>query len=247
MLLDEKVAIVTGASRGIGRDIAKAFAQQGAMVALNYTKNQEAAEDTRDEIIKGGDKAFLVQADVSLEQDVQSMMQRIIEKYGRVDVLVNNAGITMDNILMNMSVEQWDGVMATNLRGPFLCTKHVIRKMMRQRAGKIINVSSISGVLGNAGQANYAASKAGLIGLTKAIAQEYGAKGITANVIAPGLVDTNMSRRVPESVMNQKLEEVLLKRPGSTSEIASVAVFLASTLSDYINGELIRVDGGIRF
>jgi 3-oxoacyl-[acyl-carrier protein] reductase len=247
MLLEGKVAIITGASRGIGKEIAISFAQQGASVVLNYTKNEDAARETLQQLEQAGYPCRLFQADVSVEENVQSMIDYTIESLGKIDILVNNAGITKDNILINMSVEEWDTVMATNLRGTFLCSKHAIRRMLRQRSGKIINVSSISGVLGNAGQTNYAASKAGIIGLTKAIAQEYSGKGITANVISPGLVDTNMSRRVPESVMEQKMSQILLKRPGTTSEIASVAVFLASYLGDYVNGELIRIDGGIRF
>lgn len=242
-----KVALITGASRGIGQAMALAFAQAGAHVAINYSHTTPDAQETLHMIQRQGGTAYMIQANVANEQEVQHMVADVIARWGRLDVLVNNAGITRDNLLIRMALEEWEDVMATNLRGPFLCTKYALRPMMRQKSGRIINIASISGILGNSGQANYAASKAGLIGLTKAIAQEYAAKGITANAIAPGLVDTPMSHEVRSDVARQKLAMVLLGRTASPAEIAQSAVYLASDGAQYINGAVLRIDGGIRF
>lgn len=247
MLLQKKVAIVTGASRGIGREIALTYAREGASVVINYSSSEEQAAALLEQIQSEGGLAAIYKADVSVENEAKGLIQFTIETFGRLDVLVNNAGITKDGVLINMSVEDWDRVVTTNLRGTFLTCKFGIRQMMRQRAGKIINLSSISGLLGNAGQSNYAASKAGVIGLTKSIAQEYSAKGITANVISPGYIETEMTQAVPDELKQPKIDATLLKRVGSTSEMAGVAVFLASPLSDFVNGAVIRADGGIRF
>lgn len=247
MLLQNKVALVTGASRGIGREIAIAFANEGASVVLNFMRNRGDAEAVAEQIRDNGGTAELFQADISKEEEVKALIDFVWERYGRIDVLVNNAGVTRDNVLIGMSLDDWTYVIENNLNGTFLCCKHAIRKMLRQRSGKIINLSSISGLLGNAGQSNYAAAKAGIIGLTKSIAQEYSAKGITANVISPGVIDTEMSQKVPPELKQMKVNETLLNRAGTTSEIAGVAVFLASSLSDFVNGAILRADGGIRF
>ncbi|MCZ0754130.1 3-oxoacyl-ACP reductase family protein [Anoxybacillus sp. J5B_2022] len=247
MLLRDKVAVVTGASRGIGREIAITFAREGALVVLNFAHNLEGTESIVQEIRENGGQAEMFQADVSKETEAEALINFTCDRFGRIDILVNNAGVTKDGLLINMSIDDWNYVISNNLCGTFLCCKFALRKMVRQRYGKIINMSSISGLLGNAGQSNYAASKAGIIGLTKSIAQEYSAKGITANVISPGVVDTEMSRRVPTEVKQMKVDTTLLKRPGTTSEIAGVALFLASSLSDFVNGAVIRADGGIRF
>lgn len=246
-MLQNKVALVAGASRGIGREIAIAFAKEGASVVLNFMRNRGDAEAVAEQIRDNGGTAELFQADISKEEEVKALIDFVWERFGRIDVLVNNAGVTRDNVLIGMSLDDWTYVIENNLNGTFLCCKHAIRKMLRQRSGKIINLSSISGLLGNAGQSNYAAAKAGIIGLTKSIAQEYSAKGITANVISPGVIDTEMSQKVPPELKQRKVDETLLNRAGTTSEIAGVAVFLASSLSDFVNGAIIRADGGIRF
>ncbi|MDI3311283.1 MAG: 3-oxoacyl-ACP reductase FabG [Thermoanaerobacterium sp.] len=247
MLLQDKVAIVTGSSRGIGRQIALKFASEGAKVIANYANNDEMAESLMKESegLNGQIKVF--KADVSIEESAESLVNYAIREYGKIDVLVNNAGITNDKFLINMSLDDWNKVIQTNLTGTFLCSKYAIRKMMRKKNGKIVNISSLSGLEGNKGQANYAASKSGLVGLTKTIAQEYSGKGIVANVIAPGVIDTDMSRQVPEKEIHYKLYQILKGHPGEPSDVAGVALFLASDLSNFVNGEIIRVDGGIRF
>lgn len=242
-----KVALITGASSGIGKAIATTLAQAGVKVAVNYANSHRDAEGVQEWITGHGGIATTLRADVSVEGEVRVMVAKILEEWGRLDILVNNAGVVRDGLLMRLSVTDWDTVMAVNLRGAFLCAKHALRPMVRQQSGRIINVASISGILGNAGQASYAASKAGLIGLTKVIAQEYAHKGVTANAIAPGLVDTPMSQALPEEVLRRIQEQVLLKRAAEPEEIAQVALFLASPSASYINGEVLRVDGGIRF
>ncbi|WP_017796067.1 3-oxoacyl-ACP reductase family protein [Oceanobacillus kimchii] len=247
MLLQDKVAIITGASRGIGRDIALLFAKEGAKVVLNYVHNDTEATSIYEEIISMDGTASIFRGDVSKEEVVKELIDFTVNQYKRIDILVNNAGITRDKFLINMKLEEWHQVIETNLTAPFLTSKYALRKMIKQRYGKIINLSSLSGLAGNKGQANYAASKAGIIGLTRAIAQEYSGKGIWSNAIAPGVVVTDMSKQIPVSERDYKLNAILLEKPGEPAEIARVALFLASDLSDFVNGEVIRADGGIRF
>lgn len=247
MLLQDKVAVVTGASRGIGRDTALKLAREGAKVVINYVSNEQKANEVLETIISAGYEASIYKANVSEEEEARDLILYAINTYGRLDILVNNAGITKDKFLINMSVEEWDGVLKNNLTGPFLCSKYALRQMLKQKKGKIINVSSITGVLGNKGQSNYAASKAGLVGLTKAIAQEYSYKGITANAIAPGVIVTEMTESLSPDEHQYKLNSILRGSPGKVSEVAELILFLSSDLSDFINGEVIRIDGGIRF
>lgn len=244
-MLTGKVAVVTGAGRGIGRQIAKAMAGEGAVVIVNYNGSAAKAEETVEEITKAGGQAEAVWCNISDYAAVQEFLKQVIEKYKRIDILVNNAGITRDNLLMKMSEEDFDAVLATNLKGAFNCMKHVSRQMLKQRGGRIINISSVSGILGNAGQANYCASKAGLIGLTKSAARELGSRGITVNAIAPGFIETEMTEVLSEEVKQAMGEQIPLKRFGKTEDIAEMAVFLASDKASYITGQVISVDGGM--
>lgn len=244
-MLTGKVTVVTGASRGIGRQIAKAMAREGAVVIVNYNGSAAKAEETVDEITKAGGQAEAIRCNISDYAAVQEFLKQVIEKYKRIDILVNNAGITRDNLLMKMSEEDFDAVLATNLKGAFNCMKHVSRQMLKQRGGRIINISSVSGILGNAGQANYCASKAGLLGLTKSAARELGSRGITVNAIAPGFIETEMTEVLSEEVKQAMGEQIPLKRFGKTEDIAETAVFLASDKASYITGQVISVDGGM--
>ncbi|RDW15222.1 beta-ketoacyl-ACP reductase [Oceanobacillus arenosus] len=246
MLLQDKVAIVTGASSGIGKEIALTFAKEGAKVVANYATNDIGANQVIEEIESFGGRAALYKGDISKEENAKEMIDFTVDKYNQIDILVNNAGIIQDSFLVNMSLDTWNNVIQTNLTGPFLCSKFAIRKMMRHRKGKIINISSISGLLGNKGQANYASAKAGLIGLTRTIAQEYSSKGISANAVAPGIITTEMTKDIPGN-HSFKLESILKGEPGKVSDIAGTVLFLASGLSNFINGEVIRVDGGHRW
>jgi 3-oxoacyl-[acyl-carrier protein] reductase len=245
MKLNGKAAIVTGASRGIGREIALELARQGANVAVNYSGSEEKANETVEEIKALGREAFAVKADVSDSEAVTAMMKETLETFGSIDILVNNAGITRDNLLMRMKEEEWDQVISINLKGVFLCTKAATRQMMKQRSGRIINVSSIVGVSGNPGQANYVAAKAGVIGLTKTSAKELASRGITVNAIAPGFISTDMTDKLNEEVKEQMLSGIPLGRLGDPSDIAKVAVFLASEDSRYMTGQTLHVDGGM--
>ncbi|MGE7760697.1 3-oxoacyl-[acyl-carrier-protein] reductase [Peribacillus sp. NPDC097895] len=245
MILEGKKALVTGASRGIGREVALEFARQGADVAINYSGSEAKANEVVDEIRALGRKAFAVQCDVANSESVTSMIKEVVEQFGRVDVLVNNAGITRDNLLMRMKEDEWDSVINTNLKGVFLCTKAVTRQMMKQRSGRIINMASIVGVSGNAGQANYVAAKAGVIGLTKTTAKELASRGITVNAIAPGFISTDMTGELPEDVQKAMLDQIPLARFGDPEDIAAVASFLASEASKYITGQTLHVDGGM--
>lgn len=244
-MLKEKVALVTGASRGIGRQIAISMAREGALVIVNYNGSAARAEETVKEITESGGQAEAVQCNVSDYAAVEEMMKYVIGKYKRLDILVNNAGITKDNLLMKMSEEDFDAVIGINLKGAFNCTKHVSRQMLKQKGGRIINISSVSGVMGNAGQANYCASKAGVIGLTKSVARELGSRGITVNAIAPGFIDTEMTEVLSEDVKKAMGEQIPLKRFGRTEDVAEAAVFLASDRAAYITGQVINVDGGM--
>ncbi|WNB90434.1 3-oxoacyl-[acyl-carrier-protein] reductase [Bacillus sp. NEB1478] len=244
-MLTNKSVLVTGASRGIGRAIALYFAKQGAKVAVNYSGSEEKANEVVAEIKENGGTAFSIKADISSSDDVANMIKTVIDEFGSLDVLVNNAGITRDNLLMRMKEEDWDAVINTNLKGVFLTTKAVTRQMMKQRNGRIINIASIVGVSGNAGQANYVAAKAGVIGLTKTTAKELSSRGITVNAIAPGFIETDMTGKLEEGIKEDMLRNIPLARFGQPDDIAAAAAFLASDQSSYITGQTLHVDGGM--
>lgn len=244
-MLENKVALVTGASRGIGRAIALALAAQGAAVVVNYNGSEERAQEVADTIKSQGGQASLYQCSVGDFQACQEMIQHVIKEYGHLDILVNNAGITKDNLIMKMKEEDFDAVIETNLKGAFNTIRHTSRQMLKQRSGKIINISSVSGILGNAGQANYAASKAGVIGLTKTMARELASRGITVNAVAPGFVETEMTDVLKEDVKEAACRQIPLGKFGKPEDIAGMVVFLASEKADYITGQIISVDGGM--
>ncbi|WP_408605804.1 3-oxoacyl-[acyl-carrier-protein] reductase [Alkalithermobacter paradoxus] len=245
MELKDKVALVTGGSRGIGKSIAIKLASLGANVVINYTSREEEALNTQKEIESYGVKSMVVKCDVSKYDDVQNMIDKTVSEFGRVDILVNNAGITKDGLLMKMKEEDFDAVIAVNLKGVFNCTKAVTRPMMKQRYGKIINMSSVVGVMGNAGQANYCASKAGVIGFTKSSAKELASRNINVNAIAPGFIDTDMTKVLKDDVKEAMMRSIPLNRYGSAEDIANLVAFLSSSMSDYITGQVIHVDGGM--
>lgn len=245
MRLEGKVALVTGASRGIGREIAFELAREGASVAVNYAGSEAKALELVDEIKAMGRDAFAIQADVSNSDSVTDMVKETVERFGKLDILVNNAGITKDNLLMRMKESEWDDVININLKGVFLSTKAVTRQMMKQRSGRIINISSIVGVSGNAGQANYVAAKSGVIGLTKTAAKELSSRGITVNAIAPGFITTDMTDKLNEEVKAGMLKQIPLARFGEPKDIARTVVFLASEDSGYMTGQTLHVDGGM--
>lgn len=240
-----KVALVTGAGRGIGRAIALALAAEGATVLVNYNGSKERAMETVSEIEKSGGIAEAVGCNVSDFEACGKMAEEIIKKYSRLDILVNNAGITRDNLLMRMTEGEFDDVIATNLKGAFNTIRHLSRYFLKQRSGKIINISSVSGVVGNAGQANYSASKAGIIGLTKSVARELASRGICVNAVAPGFVDTEMTQAMPEKTKEAAVSAIPLGRMGSVDDIARTVVFLAGSGADYITGQVLCVDGGM--
>lgn len=244
-MLTDKIALVTGASRGIGAQIAKSLAGEGAVVMINYHGSKEKASETADEIAAAGGKAELCPCNVSDFTACGEMIQEIIKKHKRIDILVNNAGITRDGLLMKMSEEDFDIVMDTNLKGTFNTIRHASRYFLKQKSGKIINISSVSGILGNMGQANYSASKAGIIGLTKSTARELASRGINVNAIAPGFIATDMTDAMPKEAQQKITESIPFKRIGTPKDIADMAVFLASSKSDYITGQVFAVDGGM--
>lgn len=244
-MLDGKVAVVTGASRGIGRAVALKLAAEGAAVVINYNGSAEKAEEVKAEIEKNGGKAEVMQCNVSDFQACETFIKEIIKNFGSLDILVNNAGITKDGLLMKMSEADYDAVMDTNLKGTFNCIRFAVRQMMKQRGGRIINMSSVSGVLGNAGQANYSASKAGVIGLTKATAREVASRGITVNAIAPGFINTEMTVGLPEKVKEGAVSQIPLGSFGEPQDIAEAVAFLASDKAKYITGQVLCVDGGM--
>ncbi len=240
-----KIALVTGASRGIGRGIAQKLASLGATVLINYNGSRERAEALAAEIVENGGQAQCLGCDVSDFTACGSMVEEIIKKYGRVDILVNNAGVTRDNLIMRMSEEDYDRVLDTNLKGAFNTIRHLSRHFLKQRSGKIVNISSVSGVLGNPGQANYSASKAGLIGLTKSVARELASRGVCVNAVAPGFIDTDMTRALPEKAREAGVAAVPMGRMGSVEDIAETVAFLAGERANYITGQVICVDGGM--
>ncbi len=244
-MLTGKVALVTGASRGIGSAIAKSLAKEGAFVIINYNGSKERAEAVAEEITAAGGNAAVYGCDVSDFNACADMIKELIKEYGHIDILVNNAGITRDNLLMKMSEEDFDSVLATNLKGTFNTIRHLSRYLLKQRSGSIINISSVSGVVGNPGQANYSASKAGVIGLTKSVARELSSRGITCNAVAPGFIETEMTEKMPEAAKENLLAQVPLMRAGSVEDIAGVVTFLASERAAYITGQVISVDGGM--
>lgn len=244
-MLAGKTALVTGASRGIGRAIALKLAEAGANVVVNYAGSEAAAGETVALIKEMGRDAIAVRANVSSTEDVNEMFKAALDHFGAIDILVNNAGITRDNLLMRMKEDEWDDVIATNLKGVFNCVKAATRPMMKQRSGKIINITSVVGVLGNAGQANYVAAKAGVIGLTKTAARELASRGITVNAVAPGFIDTEMTAVLPEDVKVGLVGQIPLARLGQTEDIASVVLFLASDAASYMTGQTLHVDGGM--
>ena len=244
-MLKNKIALITGAGRGNGRAIAIALAKEGAEVVINYNGSEERAKEVKQTIEENGGKASIYKCNVSDFVACEAMIKDIVKEYGHLDILVNNAGITKDGLIMKMKEEDFDSVLNVNLKGTFNTIRHSARQMLKQRSGKIINISSVSGILGNVGQANYAASKAGVIGLTKTMARELGSRGITVNAIAPGFVDTEMTEVLSEEIRENACKQIILGRFGKPEDIANTAVFLASDKADYITGQVISVDGGM--
>lgn len=245
MLLDGKCALVTGASRGIGRAIAVKLASEGAKVALNYAGNAAAAEEVKKEIEAAGGQAITVQADVSDPASVEAMIQTVVDAFGQVDILVNNAGITRDGLLLRMKDEDFDAVINTNLKGIFYTTKLVSKLMMKKRFGRIVNMASVVGLTGNAGQTNYAAAKAGVIGFSKSAAKELAARGITVNMVAPGFIETDMTAVIPEKAKEAMMGGIPLGRAGKPEDVANAVLFLVSDQAAYITGQVLKVDGGM--
>jgi 3-oxoacyl-[acyl-carrier protein] reductase len=245
MKLEGKTAVITGSGRGLGKSIALKLAQMGANIVLNDIESSDSIDQTADEFKKLGYNVVVTKGDVRNVDDVNKMFNTAVETFGSVDILVNNAGITRDTLMIKMSEKDWDDVLDINLKGAFLCTKSVARIMMKQRNGKIINISSVSGVMGNPGQVNYSSSKAGLIGLTKSTAKELAARNITCNAVAPGLIKSKMTDKLSEDVRKNYLDNIPLKRFGTPEDVADVIGFLASEDSDYVTGQVIHIDGGL--
>ncbi len=244
-MLKGKCAVITGASRGIGKAIAIKFAKQGANIVINYRNNEEEALKVKEELDSLGSDTLIVKADISDIKEAEHLIKEAKNQFGKIDILVNNAGITKDNLLIRMKEEDFDSVIKVNLKGAFNCLKAVTPIMLKQKSGKIVNMSSVVGVVGNPGQINYCASKAGLIGMTKSLAREIGSRGITVNAIAPGFIDTDMTRVLNEDQKKNILLQVPLNRFGSVEDIANTALFLSSDSSNYITGQVIHVDGGM--
>jgi 3-oxoacyl-[acyl-carrier protein] reductase len=245
MALEGQVALVTGASRGIGRAIGLALGQAGAYVFVNYRGNQDAAQESLAGILAAGGRGELCQFDIAAEDQVDEAIKKIVDAHQKVDILVNNAGVTADNLLMRVKPADWDQVIGTNLKGTVLCTKIVSRYMIGQRYGRIINISSVVGQMGNVGQSLYAASKAGIIGFTKAVAREVATRGITVNAVAPGFIETDMTAKLPEKLREEFLKKIPLGRFGTCAEVAEVIVFLAGAGAGYITGQVFNVNGGL--
>lgn len=244
MIFKDKVSLITGGARGIGREIALAFAKEGSEIVI-CDVNQEALDATRKEIEALGRRAETFIVDVTSLSQVEEMINKTLDKLQKIDILINNAGITRDALIVRMSEQEFDSVIAVNLKGTFNCIKAVSKVMMKQRYGKIISISSIIGIMGNAGQANYAASKAGIIGLTKSVAKELASRNVNVNAIAPGFIETEMTAKLPENVKAQMLAFIPLNRFGKASDVANLAMFLASDVSSYITGQVIKIDGGM--
>lgn len=245
MNLTGKTALVTGGSRGIGRAIALCLAEAGADMAINFAGNTAAAQEVADQVTALGRKAILLQGDVADNAKAQELVDKAVAELGKLDILVNNAGITRDGLLMRMKEADWDAVLNTNLKGVFNCTKAAIKYMMKQRSGSIVNIASVVGVTGNAGQANYAAAKAGIIGFTKAVAKEVASRGITVNAIAPGFIATDMTAVLSEKMVAEMTEGIPLKRAGQPGDVANAVKFLVSGEAAYITGQVLHVDGGM--
>ncbi|WP_253206018.1 3-oxoacyl-[acyl-carrier-protein] reductase [Clostridium estertheticum] len=244
-MLKGKTAVVTGASRGIGRAIALKLAKHGANVVVNYRNSVDAVQEVVKEIEDLGVKVLAIQADISSYDDVENMIKKSVEEFGSIDILVNNAGITKDGLLMRMKEADFDSVIDINLKGAFNCTRHVAAIMLKQRSGRIINISSVSGITGNAGQVNYSAAKAGIIGMTKSVAREFGGRGVTCNAVAPGYIQTDMTEDLSAKVKDTIMSTIPLKRLGRPEDVANVVAFLATDEAAYITGQVINVDGGM--
>jgi len=244
-VLDGKVAIVTGASRGIGRAIAVKLAAENARVFVNYNKNEQAALTVREEIVRRGGAADLLGCDVASPEAVTRAVKKVMDETGRIDILVNNAGQTRDNLFVFMKESDWDEVLDTNLKGTYLMTKAVIKPMFKAKWGRIVTIASVAGQYGNPGQANYSASKAGIIGFTKAVARELAERGITANAVSPGLIDTQMTQKLPEKAREAIISQIPIGRLGTAEEVADAVSFLVSEWADYITGQVIAVNGGL--
>ncbi|MEZ4520430.1 MAG: 3-oxoacyl-[acyl-carrier-protein] reductase [Thermomicrobiales bacterium] len=245
MAEERRVAIVTGAVRGIGKAVAQQLASDGFTVVVNYRGDHSSADEVVQEIVNAGGEAVAIKADVTDADEVAELVKSTMDQFGRIDVLVNNAGITRDTLMLRMKEEDWDAVLTTNLKGAFLCSKAVLRPMMRQRSGSIVNLTSVVGLVGNVGQANYAAAKAGLIGLTKSMAKEVGARGITVNAVAPGFINTRLTDVLSDDVREWATELIPLDRFGEPEDVAGAVSFLVSPAAGYITGNVLSVDGGM--
>lgn len=245
MLLEDEVAVVTGSSRGIGAATAVKLAEEGADLVINYNSDRASAEETAAKVRELGRKALIVQGNVADSKDAKNLIKSAVEEYGKIDILVNNAGITKDGLILRMKDKDFSDVIDVNLKGTFNCTKNAIKYMMKQHHGKIVNLSSVVGLMGNAGQANYAASKAGIVGFSKSVAKEVSKRGINVNVVAPGYIDTEMTEELSSQVKEDMLENIPLERFGEVEDVANVILFLVSPLASYVNGQTINIDGGM--